>query len=69
MDRENQNILISAFHFRVRGEDPKAPVFIDGEHYTTLSGPQLTKDFIDLVNTYVERKYKSRQPEISGLKS
>ena len=39
------------------GEEPKAPVFVDGEHVTTLSGPTLTKDFIGLVNDYVERKY------------
>lgn len=52
------------------GEEPKAPVFIDGEHYTTLSGPQLSSDFIALVNTYVERKYSAtRQTEPSGIKA
>jgi (E)-4-hydroxy-3-methylbut-2-enyl-diphosphate synthase len=51
------------------GEEPKAPVFIDGEHYTTLSGPQLTSDFIALVNTYVDKKYStSKQVEASGRK-
>jgi (E)-4-hydroxy-3-methylbut-2-enyl-diphosphate synthase len=52
------------------GEEPKAPVFIDGEHYTTLSGPQLSSDFIALVNKYVERKYSAtRQTEPSGIKA
>jgi len=51
------------------GEEPKAPVFIDGEHYTTLSGPQLTSDFIALVNTYVDKKYSTtKQAEPSGRK-
>jgi (E)-4-hydroxy-3-methylbut-2-enyl-diphosphate synthase len=51
------------------GEEPKAPVFIDGEHYTTLSGPELTSDFIALVNSYVDKKYsKSKQAERSGRK-
>ncbi len=51
------------------GEEPKAPVFIDGEHYTTLSGPQLTSDFIALVNTYVDKKYSTtKQVETSARK-
>jgi len=39
------------------GEEPKAPVFIDGQHVTTLSGPQLVQDFIALVDDYVKRRY------------
>ena len=39
------------------GEAPKAPVFVDGEHYTTLKNNDLSASFIDLLNKYVEDKY------------
>lgn len=39
------------------GEEPKAPVFIDGEYATTLSGPNLTIDFIELVDRYVADRF------------
>jgi (E)-4-hydroxy-3-methylbut-2-enyl-diphosphate synthase len=43
------------------GEEPKAPVFVDGEHVTTLSGPTLVNDFIALVDQYVERRFGAGQ--------
>lgn len=39
------------------GEEPRAPVYIDGEHVTTLQGPTLVSDFIALLNEYVDRKF------------
>ncbi|MBA3859811.1 MAG: 4-hydroxy-3-methylbut-2-en-1-yl diphosphate synthase, partial [Cyanobacteria bacterium PR.3.49] len=39
------------------GEEPRAPVYIDGEHRTTLSGPNLASDFIQLVDDYVKTSY------------
>jgi (E)-4-hydroxy-3-methylbut-2-enyl-diphosphate synthase len=39
------------------GEEPRAPVYIDGEHATTLSGPKLAEDFIVLVDHYVRKNY------------
>jgi len=39
------------------GEEPRAPVYIDGEHVETLSGPTIASDFIAMVNEYVERRY------------
>ncbi len=39
------------------GEEPKAPVFIDGKHYITLKNNDLSASFIDLLNKYVEEKY------------
>jgi (E)-4-hydroxy-3-methylbut-2-enyl-diphosphate synthase len=39
------------------GEEPRAPVYVDGEHVTTLAGPTLTTDFIAMVNDYVKKKY------------
>ena len=40
------------------GEEPRAPIYVDGEYATTLSGPTLTQDFIKMVNEYIERRYK-----------
>jgi len=39
------------------GEEPRAPVYIDGKHVTTLDGANLAQDFIKLVNDYVEKRY------------
>ena len=41
------------------GEDPKAPVFIDGQRAKFLSGSSIAKDFIGLVDDYVENKFGS----------
>jgi (E)-4-hydroxy-3-methylbut-2-enyl-diphosphate synthase len=43
-------------------EEPKAPVYIDGEHYTTLKGEGLVEEFKGLVMTYVERRYGGAGP-------
>ena len=40
-----------------RGEEPKAPVFIEGQHYTTLSGADVAAQFISLLEDYVKRRY------------
>jgi (E)-4-hydroxy-3-methylbut-2-enyl-diphosphate synthase len=41
------------------GESPNCPVFVDGEHVTTLRGTydELAAAFQSLVNDYVDRKY------------
>ncbi len=39
------------------GEQPTAPVFIDGRKAATLRGPTLTADFKQLVIDYIERRY------------
>ncbi len=41
------------------GEDPKAPVFIDGQRAKFLSGSSIAKDFISLVDDYVDSKFGS----------
>ena len=41
------------------GEEPRAPVFVDGERVKFLSGPNIAGDFIDMVERYVETTYKS----------
>jgi (E)-4-hydroxy-3-methylbut-2-enyl-diphosphate synthase len=39
------------------GEQPTAPVFIDGKKAATLRGPTLAQDFKQLVNDYIERRF------------
>jgi (E)-4-hydroxy-3-methylbut-2-enyl-diphosphate synthase len=43
------------------GEEPRAPVFIDGKHVKTLEGPQLLSEFISLVDRYVEEHYQVQE--------
>jgi len=39
------------------GEEPRAPVYVDGEKVATLEGPTLAEDFIAMVEEYVEAHY------------
>jgi (E)-4-hydroxy-3-methylbut-2-enyl-diphosphate synthase len=44
------------------GEQPTAPVFIDGQKAATLRGPTLSADFKQMVIDYIERRFgQSRQ--------
>ncbi len=38
-------------------EEPKAPVYVDGELRVTLRGDGIVDDFIEILNRYVEQKY------------
>ena len=44
------------------GEAPNCPVFIDGEHFTTLRGTydELAEGFRTLVDNYVATRYSAR---------
>ncbi len=39
------------------GEDPRAPVYIDGKLATTLRGDSIAEDFAKLLDEYVEKRY------------
>ncbi|WP_291427896.1 flavodoxin-dependent (E)-4-hydroxy-3-methylbut-2-enyl-diphosphate synthase [Deinococcus sp.] len=39
------------------GEDPRAPVYQDGQLLTTLRGPRIAEDFQELMEKYVEQRY------------
>ena len=39
------------------GESPSAPVFIDGEKRMTLRGAGIADEFLEIVESYVERRY------------
>ncbi len=38
-------------------EEPKAPVYVDGEHYTTLKGDGIAEEFRRILDEYVARRY------------
>ena len=44
------------------GEAPSAPVFVDGEKTVTLRGENIAREFVALVDAYVERKYGAQAP-------
>jgi (E)-4-hydroxy-3-methylbut-2-enyl-diphosphate synthase len=39
------------------GESPAAPVFIDGQKVATLRGPTLARDFMAMVQDYIEKRF------------
>ena len=42
------------------GEEPVAPVYVDGERVTTLRGDGLTEEFKKIIDDYVARSYAAR---------
>jgi len=42
------------------GEQPVAPVFIDGQRSVTLKGEHIAREFQALVESYVENRYSKR---------
>ncbi len=38
-------------------EEPKAPVYVDGEHYATLKGDRLVEEFKAILDEYIENRY------------
>ena len=56
------------------GENPVAPVYVDGEKTVTLKGATIAKDFQRLVDEYVHSRYAAARPaepapEESGVQS
>jgi len=43
------------------GEDPRAPVYVDGSNFVTLQGPSIVPDFIRILDEYIETRYASKQ--------
>jgi (E)-4-hydroxy-3-methylbut-2-enyl-diphosphate synthase len=38
-------------------EEPKAPVYVDGEHFTTLKGEGLVEEFKAILDDYVRTRW------------
>lgn len=45
-------------------EEPVAPVFVDGGHSTTLRGEDIVEQFIDILETYVARRFGTDTAEV-----
>ena len=43
------------------GEEPRAPVYVDGRLMTTLKGPRIAADFNAILSDYVESHYSARE--------
>jgi (E)-4-hydroxy-3-methylbut-2-enyl-diphosphate synthase len=44
-------------------EEPKAPVYMDGEHYKTLRGEGIGEEFRNMLDDYVMRNYGNANGE------
>lgn len=42
-------------------EEPKAPVYIDGEHATTLRGDHIAAEFRQLLDDYIKKNYSPKE--------
>jgi len=42
------------------GEEPAAPVFVDGKKFKTLRGPNIAEEFKALVDSYIAENYKAK---------
>ena len=42
------------------GENPKAPIFVDGKKMTTLEGPKMMEEFKEIVSRYVEERFSGK---------
>jgi (E)-4-hydroxy-3-methylbut-2-enyl-diphosphate synthase len=45
-------------------EEPKAPVYIDGEFFTTLKGDQIVEEFQVILDNYVQKRYGRQLVEV-----
>jgi (E)-4-hydroxy-3-methylbut-2-enyl-diphosphate synthase len=48
-------------------EEPKAPVYVDGEHTTTLKGNHIAEEFQRILDEYVESHYPSREAAVGSI--
>jgi len=42
------------------GEEPRAPVYVDGKLAVTLKGDTIARDFARLLDEYVEKRYAAK---------
>ena len=48
-------------------EEPKAPVYIDGQLSRTLKGDGLVREFLDMLEDYVSRRYPARERALTPV--
>jgi (E)-4-hydroxy-3-methylbut-2-enyl-diphosphate synthase len=49
-------------------EEPKAPVYVDGALFITLKGDGLVREFLDILEKYVARKYPSGERTLAAAR-
>src|SRR5438105_8519962 len=49
------------------GEDPRAPVYVDGQRFVTLQGAAIVPEFMKILDEYIETRYVSRETEAPQL--
>src|SRR5689334_5864023 len=49
------------------GEDPRAPVYVDGAKFVTLQGAAIVPEFMKILDEYVATRYASRETEAPQL--
>ena len=49
------------------GEEPKAPVYVDGRLMTTLRGTRIVQEFIAILDEYVSSHYAHKGQEVSSV--
>ncbi|MEW6207629.1 MAG: flavodoxin-dependent (E)-4-hydroxy-3-methylbut-2-enyl-diphosphate synthase [Acidobacteriota bacterium] len=47
------------------GEEPRAPVYVDGRMFTTLQGKSIVPQFIRILDQYIESRYAGKAQESS----
>ena len=47
-------------------EEPKAPVYVDGELRVTLKGEKIVEEFLEILNEYVARRYPGAVATVTG---
>jgi len=40
------------------GEDPRAPVYVEGRLHSILTGPDVTRDFVKILDAYVQGRFR-----------
>jgi (E)-4-hydroxy-3-methylbut-2-enyl-diphosphate synthase len=48
-------------------EEPKAPVYVDGEHYITLKGDHIADEFQTILDQYVASHYPARESTVAAV--
>jgi (E)-4-hydroxy-3-methylbut-2-enyl-diphosphate synthase len=43
-------------------EAPSAPIYVDGDHHSTLRGERIVAEFIEILEQYVDRRFGSAEP-------
>jgi (E)-4-hydroxy-3-methylbut-2-enyl-diphosphate synthase len=49
------------------GEEPRAPVFVDGRMFKTLQGPSIVTDFFQILDEYIQSHYESKEETVAEL--